>query len=144
MKEELDILSKLGKDSGFKVPENYFADFNKKMMESLPEPVLTPQVKPSLWVRVRPYVYMAAMFAGIWCMMHVFNDMSGVSSTKSQIQAIVNGLDDEKNIDDLMLQESLNEYDVLTYEDSVDTENSGIQLIGSDNNKEDCYLPHQE
>ena len=133
MKEELDILSKLGKDSGFKVPENYFADFNKKMMESLPEPVLTPQVKPSLWVRVRPYVYMAAMFAGIWCMMHVFNDMSGVSSTKSQIQAIVNGLDDEKNIDDLMLQESLNEYDVLTYEDSVDTENSGIQLIGSDN-----------
>lgn len=135
MKEELDILSKLGKDSGFKVPKNYFADFNKKMMESLPEPVLTPQVKPSLWVRVRPYVYMAAMFAGIWCMMHVFNDMSGVSSTKSQIQAIVNGLDDEKNIDDLMLQESLNEYDVLTYEDSVDTENSGIQLIGSDNNK---------
>ena len=135
MKEELDILSKLGKDSGFKVPENYFADFNKKMMESLPEPVLTPQVKPSLWVRVRPYVYMAAMFAGIWCMMHVFNDMSGVSSTKSQIQAIVNGLDDEKNIDDLMLQESLNEYDVLTYEDSVDTENSVIQLIGSDNNK---------
>ena len=135
MKEELDILSKLGKDSGFKVPENYFADFNKKMMESLPEPVLTPQVKPSLWVRVRPYVYMAAMFAGIWCMMHVFNDMSGVSSTKSQIQAIVNGLDDEKNIDDLMLQESLNEYDVLTYEDSVDTENSGIQLIGSDNHK---------
>ena len=135
MKEELDILSKLGKDSGFKVPENYFADFNKKVMESLPEPVLTPQVKPSLWVRVRPYVYMAAMFAGIWCMMHVFNDMSGVSSTKSQIQAIVNGLDDEKNIDDLMLQESLNEYDVLTYEDSVDTENSGIQLIGSDNNK---------
>ena len=135
MKEELDILSKLGKDSGFKVPENYFADFNKKMMESLPEPVLTPQVKPSLWVRVRPYVYMAAMFAGIWCMMHVFNNMSGVSSTKSQIQAIVNGLDDEKNIDDLMLQESLNEYDVLTYEDSVDTENSGIQLIGSDNNK---------
>ena len=135
MKEELDILSKLGKDSGFKVPENYFADFNKKMMESLPEPVLTPQVKPSLWVRVRPYVYMAAMFAGIWCMMHVFNDMSGVSSTKSQIQAIVNGLDDEKNIDDLMLQESLNEYDVLTYEDSVDTENSGIQHIGSDNTK---------
>ena len=135
MKQEKDILSKLGKDAGFKVPDNYFADFNKKMMESLPEPVLTPQVKPSLWVRVRPYVYMAAMFAGIWCMMHVFNDMSGVSSTKSQIQAIVNGLDDEKNIDDLMLQESLNEYDVLTYEDSVDTENSGIQLIGSDNNK---------
>ncbi len=133
MKEDLDILSKLGKDSGFKVPENYFSDFNKQMMESLPKPNLTPQVKPSLWVRVRPYVYMAAMFAGIWCMMRVFNDMSGATSTKAQIQAIVDGLEDEKNIDDLMLQESLNEYEILTYEDSVDAEQSGIQFVEGSN-----------
>ena len=133
MKEDLDILSKLGKDSGFKVPENYFSDFNKQMMESLPKPNLTPQVKPSLWVRVRPYVYMAAMFAGIWCMMRVFNDMSGATSTNAQIQAIVDGLGDEKNIDDLMLQESLNEYEILTYEDSVDAEQSGIQFVEGSN-----------
>ena len=133
MKEDLDILSKLGKDSGFKVPENYFSDFNKQMMESLPKPNLTPQVKPSLWVRVRPYVYMAAMFAGIWCMMRVFNDMSGGSSTKAPIQAMVDGLGDEKNIDDLMLQESLNEYEILTYEDSVDAEQSGIQFVEGSN-----------
>ena len=133
MKEDLDILSKLGKDSGFKVPENYFSDFNKQMMESLPKPNLTPQVKPSLWVRVRPYVDMAAMFAGIWCMMRVFNDMSGATSTKAQIQAIVDGLEDEKNIDDLMLQESLNEYEILTYEDSVDAEQSGIQFVEGSN-----------
>ena len=133
MKEDLDILSKLGKDSGFKVPENYFADFNTKMMESLPKPNLTPQVKPSLWVRVRPYVYMAAMFAGIWCMMRVFNDMSGATSTKAQIQAIVDGLGDEKNIDDLMLQESLNEYEILTYGDSVDAGQSGIQFVEGSN-----------
>ena len=135
MKEDLDILSKLGKDSGFKVPENYFADFNTKMMESLPKPNLTPQVKPSLWVRVRPYVYIAAMFAGIWCMMRVFNDMSGATSTKAQIQAIVDGLEDEKNIDDLMLQEGLNEYDILTYEDSVDAEQSGIQFVEGNDSK---------
>ena len=135
MKEDLDILSKLGKDSGFKVPENYFADFNTKMMESLPKPNLTPQVKPSLWVRIRPYVYMAAMFAGIWCMMRVFNDMSGATSTKAQIQAIVDGLEDEKNIDDLMLQEGLNEYDILTYEDSVDAEQSGIQFVEGNDSK---------
>ena len=125
----------MGKDSGFKVPENYFADFNTKMMESLPKPNLTPQVKPSLWVRVRPYVYMAAMFAGIWCMMRVFNDMSGATSTKAQIQAIVDGLEDEKNIDDLMLQEGLNEYDILTYEDSVDAEQSGIQFVEGNDSK---------
>ena len=69
MKQDKDILSKLGKDAGFKVPDNYFADFNKKLLESLPEPNITPQLKPSLWLRVRPYVYMAAMFAGLSCTM---------------------------------------------------------------------------
>lgn len=31
--EDSDILKKLGKDSGFKVPEHYFADFGKNLME---------------------------------------------------------------------------------------------------------------
>ena len=66
-------------------------------------------------------------------MMRVFNDMSGATSTKAQIQAIVDGLEDEKNIDDLMLQESLNEYEILTYEDSVDAEQSGIQFVEGSN-----------
>ena len=122
MKQESDILSKLGKDAGFKVPENYFADFNKKLMESLPEPNITPQLKPSLWLRVRPYVYMAAMFAGIWCTMRIFNDLSGAGSAKMQVQAIVNGLDDEKNIDDLLIYGGVDKYDILTYEDSVAAE----------------------
>ena len=135
MKQESDILSKLGKDAGFKVPENYFADFNKKLMESLPEPNITPQLKPSLWLRVRPYVYMAAMFAGIWCTMRIFNDLSGAGSAKMQGQAIVNGLDDEKNIDDLLIYGGVDKYDILTYEDSVDAEQSGIVAIGSDESK---------
>ena len=31
----------------------------------------------SFWSRVRPYVYMAAMFLGIWCMMKTFDLMRG-------------------------------------------------------------------
>lgn len=131
-KEQSDILSKLGKDAGFKVPENYFADFGKQLQDALPEPQITPEVKPTLWMRVRPYIYMAAMFAGIWCTMRIFNDLSGAnSSQQAGMQAIVNGLDDEQNIDDLMLYGGFDEYDVLTYQDSVDTEQSGITLIES-------------
>lgn len=66
-------------------------------------------------------------------MMRIFNDLSGVDSTKAQVQAIVNGLDNEKNIEDLMMQGSIKEYDVYTYEDSVDAEQSGISYIESDN-----------
>ena len=69
MKEKNDILSTIGKDSGFKVPENYFSDFAEKMAKSLPDQEIQPIPQPTRWQRVRPFVYMAAMFAGIWCMM---------------------------------------------------------------------------
>ena len=49
-KEDSKILEKLGKDPGFKVPDNYFNDFNSKLMESLPEVKITEEVKPTLWV----------------------------------------------------------------------------------------------
>ena len=72
-KEESKILDKLGKNPGFKVPENYFNDFNAKLLESLPEVKITEEVKPTMWVRVRPFIYMAAMFAGVWLMMNIFS-----------------------------------------------------------------------
>ena len=32
-----------------------------------------------MWHRVRPYIYLAAMFAGIWMMMKVFHDFTQAS-----------------------------------------------------------------
>ena len=37
----------------------------------------------TFWGRVRPYVYMAAMFAGIWCMFKMFTMMSNTSTDLS-------------------------------------------------------------
>ena len=76
--EKSQILDKLGKDSGFKVPEGFFEQFNQQLIDSLPDVTITNvDEKPSMWVRVRPYLYMAATFAGIWCMMKVFNHFYG-------------------------------------------------------------------
>lgn len=76
-----DILSKIDHQSGMTVPDNFFEDFNKRMIEVLPEQSWeksSPRIMPrSLWSRVRPYVYMAAMFLGIWCMMKTFDLMRG-------------------------------------------------------------------
>lgn len=121
MKENNDILSQIGKDSGFKVPENYFSDFAARMAENLPEQNIKPLPKPSTWLRIRPYVYMVAMFAGIWCMMQIFN---GVSNKEKGIYnpEIVAGFQNEANVDDFMLHGDVSEYDILTYEDSVAAE----------------------
>ena len=76
-----DILSKIDHQSGMTVPDNFFEDFNKRMIEALPEQSWeksSPRIMPrSFWSRVMPYVYMAAMFLGIWCMMKTFDLMRG-------------------------------------------------------------------
>lgn len=74
-----DILQQVDRRDGMTVPEGYFEDFAARMAASLPpreweEPA--PRVVPrSLWQKVRPYVYMAAMFLGVWCMMNMFDLM---------------------------------------------------------------------
>ena len=121
MKEENSyILTKLGKDPGFKVPEHYFDDFNKRMAESLPEVKITPvDARPSMWVRVRPYVYMAAMFAGIWYMMKMSNNLTGESSRQQQACQISAGVQNERNADEVIMQGDVSDFDITTYEDSV-------------------------
>ena len=74
MKQEEQLVSKYGKDSGMRVPEGYFADLERNILSNLPEyPKATGAVALSRWQRIKPYVYLAAMFCGIWLMMKVFH-----------------------------------------------------------------------
>lgn len=74
MRQEDQLKDKYGTDPGFRVPDGYFEELNLKIMESLPPyPEVERKVDLSLWQRVKPYVYMAAMFAGIWLMMKMFH-----------------------------------------------------------------------
>lgn len=118
-REDSTLLTKYGKDSGFKVPENYFEDFNKRMTEMLPEVEITPvDVKPTMWQRVRPLVYLAAMFAGVWCMMSVFNHFNGTQT--DSVGAVAEKLiDDKSNVDEFLMSGSVSDYDLINYDDSV-------------------------
>ena len=67
MKEEDEILKKVGRENAFKVPENYFENFTSEVMKKLPErekPVFE-KAEPSAWERMKPFLYMAAMFIGV-------------------------------------------------------------------------------
>lgn len=58
------------------VPDGYFAEFNMRMAASLPQREWerpTAAIKRTRWQKIRPYVYLAAMFMGIWCMMKMFD-----------------------------------------------------------------------
>ena len=126
-REDSTLLNKYGKDAGFKVPENYFADFNQRMAEMLPEVEITPvDVKPTMWQRVRPYAYLAAMFAGVWCMMQVFSHFTDTSNLNG-VRAVAEKLqDDNGNVDDFIMSGAVSDYDILNYEDSVAMSNEEV------------------
>ena len=117
--EDSTRLKKYGKDPGFKVPENYFEDFNKRMADMLPDVEITPvDVQPTMWQRLKPLVYMAAMFAGVWCMIQVFTNFTNRGNLDS-VRAVAEKLQDDKgNLDDFIMS-GVSDYDILSYEDSV-------------------------
>ena len=125
-REDSTILNKYGKDPGFKVPENYFEDFNKRMVEMLPDVEITPvDVKPTMWQRIKPLVYMAAMFAGVWCMIQVFSNFTN-SGNLDSVRAVAEKLqDDKENVDDFIMS-GVSDYDILSYEDSVAMSNEEV------------------
>jgi len=123
--EKSEILDRIGKDSGFKTPEGYFDEFNSRMTAMLPDVEITEvDEKPSLWVTVRPYLYMAAMFAGVWCMMKVFTGFKQNISTEQRVSEIATGIYMDNNADEFIMSGGASDYDIMTYEDSVmmDTE----------------------
>lgn len=108
MNTDKDILSKINRKSGMTVPDGYFDDFAARMSKKLPmhEPSHgDSETKGSLWFKIRPYAYMAAMFAGIWCMLNLFN-VIGSQSTDLSIDnnpVIARALSNETFVDDYYL-----------------------------------------
>ena len=67
MKSHFNKLEEIDrKRNPFKVPDNYFARLNEEIMNHLPEKGIVPPQTVSLWEKVKPWVYMAAMFAGLY------------------------------------------------------------------------------
>jgi hypothetical protein len=66
MKEEDSIMQRVGKENAFRVPDGYFDQLTSEVMSRLPEkekcvPIRKQSTK---WERMKPWVYMAAMFIG--------------------------------------------------------------------------------
>lgn len=98
-----DILDILDHRSGETVPEGYFDSFRSRMKLELPErrweyegeSVDEPKGGRKLWTKLRPYVYMAAMFAGVWLMMNMFTlfqpaRSGGIEDSPTLLAALAN------------------------------------------------------
>lgn len=83
MKEEDKLKHICGTETGFRVPDGYFDHVFAKIDANLPEhPALKKRAPLSRWQRIKPYVYLAAMFGGIWCTMKMVSMMSQTTPEK--------------------------------------------------------------
>jgi hypothetical protein len=73
-------LNELKDRNPFRVPDGYFESFTKNMMSRLPDlPVKQPNVI-SIYDRIKPWLYMAAVFTGLIVLFNVLNKTAGVFS----------------------------------------------------------------
>ena len=124
MKQTDDILTKINHDSGMTVPDGYFADFAARMEHKLPErqPVVV-EMPRTVWQKLRPYVYMAAMFMGVWCMLQMFNMMSPPSSDPASNPVLAEALGNSSFVNDYCMAD-MTDYDILDelYAEGISTE----------------------
>lgn len=73
MGKEDNLLRKVGTENPFRVPDQYFEDFTQELMNKLPEKEpMTSMPEITFWQRVKPWIYMTAMFCGIMLSVKIF------------------------------------------------------------------------
>lgn len=115
MKKEQEIKASEATRKAFKLPDNYFEQLNESVMSNIPdsEPVFEHETT-SLWKRIRPVIYMAAMFMSIIFSVKLFigdkPDSSGQTNYNiSQVNNVV--------ITDTTYEESMTDYTVASMDD---------------------------
>ncbi len=110
MEKNTPKLNEIGRKHGMTVPENYFADFSEKMAGQLPHREIPLAEPVTLWMRVRPWIYMAAMFAGIWLMMKMFTTISSVEPGQSGDAGMVATVAEERTIEEEFIDFYVDDY----------------------------------
>ena len=96
------------------VPENYFENFAAHMADKLPYLEVLDQPEAAVatptnsrWMRIRPYVYMAAMFAGAWCLLKTFSLMTAdpYDTNIDNYPVLSNALENEQFVNDYVIDD---------------------------------------
>ena len=79
MNKKENTLDRLKGKQPFRVPDSYMEGLTDRIMESLPEPPVMEAESVSLVERIRPWLYLAAVFAGMGLF---FKAIIGVDSAR--------------------------------------------------------------
>lgn len=126
--------------AGFTVPQDYFEKFAEQFEAQLPfraelEAPETLEASRTTWQKIRPYVYMAAMFAGVWCMLQMFYRITnnGTSMAIESNPIIADALTDDNFVFDYVYSDA-NSWDIVDemVQDGTQPEDIPFEELTSD------------
>ena len=125
--EKKDILSEINRRDGMTVPDGFFEKFVADMEQKLPyraeaEESRVLKAPKTTWEKIRVYAYLAAMFAGIWCMLKMFTMMTpgGVDLSIDRNHILTDALSDENFVYEYIIDD-MNQREIIDemFEDSI-------------------------
>lgn len=125
MKEEDTLLKKIGKENSFKVPDGYFANLTSEVMNRLPaeETNIIAESPVSMWTKVKPLLYLAAMFVGAALIIRSFSvDNKPVPSADMAMGEEETEILSEEIIDYTLDRAMLDDYSLYVYLSDSDNE----------------------
>ena len=116
MKAEEKLLEHIGKENAFKLPEGYFDHLTEKIMEGLPEKeAVEVHNKPvTLWAKLKPLLYLAAMFVGAALIIRVASWNTGQVAADASLEADTDTLT-EQFIDFAVSGSMMDDYSLYVY-----------------------------
>ena len=117
MKEEDKLRKELGMENPFRVPEDYFEGFTSQLMSRLPEKEKSDVFRtPTTWEKIRPWVYMAAMFVGAALIIRVASSRVDVPVHEQSVLADDTDMETEMEYIDVAIDNSmLDDYSLYVY-----------------------------
>ncbi len=106
MSQKINKLSDIEFKNPFTVPDNYFENISEEIMKNLPEKETPLPVKVSMWTKVKPWIYMAAMFVGTYFLVQVLLDKTGgTDGNLNRISSHQNVISSDKYWSDVQITE---------------------------------------
>ena len=96
----------------FTVPEGYFENLTQDIMSALPEQesVYSTTITVTPWMRIRPYLYAAAAFAGIFFCIKAAMNISSRNSSADMAQTQETTIYSDEYIDSFLETAMINDY----------------------------------
>lgn len=112
MKVEDEIKRRCGTGNPFTVPEGYFENFKERIMEQLPEKEDKTFKKPhvTIWNRIRPWLYMTAVFAGILLGVRVTVNLTSSHKSSVAVNSTEKEMITDQDVDNLMDHSMMDDY----------------------------------